>query len=120
MLSKTERAAADGSLHLQYERVERASTPSIMTMHFDPGAVHDRQLRLFVSQSVVKELGAQRVVPQPQTSTLGNGGITYGFPATGGPLVVEIALEPSFPGMHEFAVRVENGAPVTGKVMVVP
>ncbi len=119
-LAKAKREAADGSLHLQYERVERANTPSIMTLRFDPSVVRDGELKLFVSQSIVKELGAQRVVPQPRTSTLGGGGITYSFSATGGPMVVEIALEPSFPGVHEFSMRVESDAEVKGKVVVVP
>lgn len=120
LLAKAERRAADGTMWVKYERVERANTPSIMTIHFDPSAVHNGTVRLFVSESVVKQLGAQRVIPQPQSSTLSADGVTYSFLTSGGASTVEIALEPSFAGVQDFRVQVEGAAAVRGRVAVVP
>lgn len=119
-LAKAERTAPDHTFNLKYERVERANTSSMMT--FTPGAaaVHDGAFRLFVSDSIVKELGAQRVIPQPQSSIIGNGGTTYSFQATSLPMIVQIELKPSFVGMHHFTVSVPGGQPVEAKAFVLP
>ncbi len=119
-LSKAEAHTADGSLHVKYEKVERASTPSIMTLTPGAAALHDGSFKLFVSDSIVKELGAQRVVPQPANSLLGEGGVTYTFPASSLPITVPIALQPSFVGSHPFRVQVPGQQSVTGKVLVLP
>ena len=119
-LSKAEAHTEDGSLHVKYERVERANTPSIMTLTPGEPALHDGLFKLFVSDSIVKELGAQRVVPQPSNSTLGAGGITYTFPVTSLPIVVQIALQPSFVGSHAFRIGVPGQETVQGKVLVLP
>ncbi len=119
-LANAERKTPDGSMDLKYERIERASTPSIMTFRFGPEAVRGGQIHLFVSQDVVKTLGAQRVSPQPAQSVIGNGGITYTFPASDSNALVEIMLEPSFPGVHWFEVGVPGLSTVRERVVVVP
>ncbi len=58
-LSKAEQHASDGTLDLKYERVERANTSSIITVLPGTPAIHDGKFRLFVSDVVVKELGAR-------------------------------------------------------------
>jgi hypothetical protein len=120
LLSKAKQVSADGSLTLEYERMERADTPSIMTLHFADGAIHDGRVQVFVSRAVVGSLGAQRVSPQPLISAIGKGGITYTFAATQGPAVVQIALKPSFPGPHKFSMRMVGGEPIEGSVFVFP
>ena len=62
-LAQAELTAADGSMCVHYERVERTGTPSEMTIEFGPSAVHDQKVRMFASQTTVKELGAQRIIP---------------------------------------------------------
>lgn len=119
-LSKAERHSTDGALTLHYEWVERASTPSIMTLDFGNPAIHDGRVQFYVSSSVVRPLGAQRISPQPQSSTIGDGGITYTFPATAAPMTVQIELMPSFPGIHPFEIRVPGSQPIRGKIVVVP
>jgi hypothetical protein len=91
-----------------------------MTFHFTPAAIHDGQIELYVSEDVIKALGAQRISPQPKTSVLGDNGITYTFPATQAPATVEIEIEPSFPGVHRFRVQVAGGGPIEARVLVVP
>ena len=119
-LAKAE-AHQDGSaMDMWYERVERTSTPSILRIKFRPEAAENGAVQLFVSESVVKGLGAERVVPQPEKSVVGNGGITYTFPVTGGPMEMEIQLEPTAPGVRSFTVGVPGKQAVTERVVVMP
>jgi len=119
-LAKAERSTPDNGLILKYERIERASTPSIMTLDFGPAAIQGGRIQVFVSNSIVMPLGAQRIAPQPQQSSVGNGGITYTFAATQSPAAVQIALEPSFPGLHSFRVQVVGRQPIDANIFVVP
>ena len=119
-LSKARQSDSAQTLTLDYERVARASTPSIMTLRFGPNAIHNGHIQLYVSDSVVKPLGAQRISPQPAVSALGNDGITYTFDATQLPASAQIALEPSFPGRHTFRLQVIGGTPVEASIIVVP
>ena len=119
-LSKAELRAPDQSLFVKYERTERASTPSIMTVELGPAAVHDGKIQLFVSESLIKELGNQRISPQPASSVLSRSGITYTFPVASAPAIVEFAMQPSFPGLHSFTLQVPGSPAVHARVLVVP
>ncbi len=119
-LANAKAKTADGTLEVKYERVLRENTSSIMTVLPGPGAVHNGQVQLFVSDSVVKQFGAQRIIPQPEISTVGNGGVTYSFPATTLPITVQFELKPSFIGVHEFSVAVPGSEPVQAKAAVLP
>lgn len=119
-LARARRSTPDQALTLDYERIVRASTPSIMTFQFGDAAIHGGRVILFISDSIVKPLGAQRVAPQPALSSVGNGGITYVFPASRGPAMVQIQLEPSFPGAHKFRVEVQGSPAIDGSMFVMP
>jgi len=119
-LAKEERKAQDGSLDVKYERIERTSTPSIMTINFDKSAIRNGQVMLYVSESLVKELAAQRVIPAPSTTIVGDDGLTYVFPASEAPASVEFALEPTGPGLRHFLIQVPGSQPVQGAVVVMP
>lgn len=119
-VAKAERRAADGSIDVKYERIERTDSPSIMTIDFGPSAIHDGEIKLYISSSLVKALGTQRVIPAPKDSVIGDGGITYSFPASKVPATVDLALQPSGPGIFNFAVEVEGAEPVRAKIVVVP
>lgn len=114
------KSTPDGALTLNYERVMRASTPSVLTMQFGDTAIHNGRIILFISDSVVKRLGAQRVSPQPAVSSVGEGGITYVFPASQSPATLQIQLEPSFPGPQKFRIQAEGSAAINGQVFVMP
>ena len=121
VLAKAKAAPANQSFVLEYERIGRAGTPSIMTIHFTPEAVHDGKLQFFLSESVIKKLGAQRISPQPASSTLTSNGINYTFLSDGtGPAIVEISLSPTFPGPQNFNLHRADGSAVTGKIFVMP
>ena len=122
-LADAKQTDAGHTVTLNYERVERASTPSILTFHFTPAAVAGGSIKLYVSEAVIQGLGAQRISPQPESSVLGNGGITYTFPTTAAPATAEIQLQPSFPGVHHFRVAVvgnPNTSPIEATVLVLP
>ena len=119
-LAKAQAGDESSGLHVNYERVERAMTPSIMDIHFNPSAVQNGAVELFVSDTLVKELGTQRVAPQPRESVIGDGGITYTFPVKGMPAEVQLMLQPSFPGIHTFTLQVPGKTAVGGRVVVVP
>ncbi|HEV2136094.1 MAG TPA: hypothetical protein VGR47_17785 [Terracidiphilus sp.] len=119
-LAKAEKHTSDDALTLHYERIERTSTPSIMTLDFGPAAIHEGRVQVFVSNSIVKELGARRISPQPQASTIGDNGITYTFPATGGKMMISISLMPELPAENNFEVRVAGSTAIRGHVYVMP
>ena len=73
-----------------------------------------------MSDSLFKELGNQRVAPQPERSSIGQGGITYIFPASSIPARVEFAMEPSFPGLHGFQMQVQGMQRTGARVLVMP
>lgn len=119
-LANAKRNAGDGSVELKYERVQRANSSSVMSILPQASAVHNGNVQLFVSDSIVKDFGAQRVIPQPAQSVVGSGGVTYTFPATGQPMLVQIELKPSFIGLHRFTIGVPGAAPIQASAFVLP
>jgi hypothetical protein len=119
-LAKAKATTPDRAVVLSYERMERAFTPSILDLQINQNAIHNGQVKVFVSGSVVKDLGAERLSPQPLTSTLGNGGYTYVFPATAGPATIQIALSPSSAGVRHFRVQAAGSEPIDARVFVFP
>ena len=119
-LSKATKASADGTIDVHYERIARSGTPNIMWIAFGPQAIADGKVRLFVSNSIVEGLGNQRVVPSPESTVIGQGGLTYTFPASIQPATIEFALQPSGPGIYPFKIQVVGAAPVQEKIVVVP
>jgi hypothetical protein len=119
-LAKAERRTTDGTIEVKYERIERTESPSIMTIQFGQSAIHNGKIRLYVSNSLLKPLGTQRVIPAPQDTIIGDDGLTYTFPASRPPASVDLALQPTTPGVFDFTVGVVGAEQVHGKVGVVP
>jgi len=120
-LAHAQKKSPDGALTLKYDRIQRTGTPSDFTFQFGPEAVRNRQIRLFMSESVISKLGAQRISPQPAQSVLGDGGITYSFPVQGQAASVVVSVQPSGPGSFPFRVGLpDSGSSIQSKVIVVP
>lgn len=120
-LAKAHVKTADGAMDMSYERFERFQTPSIISIHLGPNAVHDGKIQLWVSQSLIKSLGNQRIIPQPATSTLSDLGMLYSWPSGSRPDSVDFALEPAHVGMEHFTIRLpENNDQITKWVIVYP
>lgn len=118
--ARAQAGTPETAMSIRYESVERASTPSMITVALAPEAVIQGKAHLFVSDSVLKELGAQRVVPQPESSVIGNGGVTYTFPVSALPATIQFELEPSFPGIRHWKMQVPGNAMIQARVIVVP
>lgn len=110
----------NGALDVQYERIERAGTPSMLTIHAGPAAVRDGTVELLASESVVKGLGAERVIPQPKVSAVGPRGITYIFPVSETPATMSFELRPNSIGWNEVTLTAAGGATVHFPVLVLP
>jgi hypothetical protein len=118
--ANAERKAADSSITVKYERIERVGTPSKMTIQFGPETIHDGKVQLLVSQSLVEELGNQRVIPQPAVSQIGGSKILYTFPASVLPTQVQLGLEPAKVGRTDLSVQVPGCAEVKLDIFVMP
>jgi hypothetical protein len=119
-IAKAELHAPDGTLNIKYERIERTDSPSKLEIEFGPSAIQDGKINLYVSESLVRGLGTARVIPNPLATAIGNGGLTYTFPASKLPANVDLALEPSGPGVYDFTIGVVGATPVHAQVFVVP
>jgi len=111
---------SNSAMLVKYERVERTGTPSILKVEFQPDVLGKGSVKLHVSQSLVDELGTQRVIPSPSDTAVGRGGLTYTFSAEEAPGAVQFALQPSKPGIFEFSLEVPGSSPLSAQVVVMP
>jgi hypothetical protein len=111
---------SNDSMIVKYERVERSGTPSILEVQFKPETFQNGHVKLHVSQSIVDELGAQRVIPSPLETAVGNDGLTYTFSAAAIPGTVLFALQPAKAGVFHLSLDVPGSAPVAARVVVMP
>ncbi len=119
-VANAEKKASDGSIDVKYERVQRFGTPSVLTVQFPASSIKDGTVQLWADDSLVKPLGTQRVVPQPQSSVIGDGGILYTFRATKVPASVEFQTQPAVIGSSQLKLRVPGKAEFTANIFVVP
>jgi hypothetical protein len=119
-MAKATASAQDGSMQVEYERFARFSTPSVLTVRMAQSAVHNHQVQLWVSEALVMPLGNQRVVPQPDKSEIGNGGVLYTFPAAETASSVEFQMQPSEIGKTELKLRIPGHPELRMNVYVMP
>jgi hypothetical protein len=118
--AKAHRITHDGSLEVSYERLERYGTPSVLRIQFSPVAIRNGKVQLWVSESLVKALGNQRVSPEPDTSAIGHGGILYTFAATTLPATVQFSLQPATVGSTRVAFQVPGFERFSADIFVFP
>jgi len=119
-LANAHMRTSDGTMDIKYERIERFSTPSMLRIQLGQNAIHAGKIQLWVGESLVKPLGNQRVIPQPLTSSVGDGGVLYTFAATALPASVAFALEPSAPGIYDANIRVPGSRQSNLRIFVMP
>jgi len=119
-LARATVAARDGSMRVQYDRIARYSTPSVLRVEFGGAAVHDRRVQLWVSDDLLKSLGNQRVTPEPTASVLDSGGVLYTFPVLTSPTAVQFALQPLRAGIQHVTLRVPGSSSLGLSVAVWP
>ena len=108
------------AMTINFERIARTGTPSLMEIVLTPAAIQNGNVRLYVSETVIKELAAQRVIPSPAQSVIGDGGITYTFPITQIPASIKFGLQPDGPGVYRMAVGIAGQPPLESKIYVLP
>jgi len=111
---------SNDAISVRYERVARTGTPSILEVQFKPNILGRGKVKLHVSQSVVDELGAQRVIPSPSDTAVGRGGLTYTFTAEEAPGSVQFALQAPKPGIFHFSIEVPGSSVLSARVVVMP
>ncbi len=119
-LAHTVAVANDGSFDVKYEWVERYASPSVVTVNFQAVAIQNGEVQLWVSDSLLKPLGNQRVIPQPLRSTVENGGVLYAFPATSVPAAVEFQTQPASMGSTQVTMRIPGLGTTKLHVFVMP
>ena len=105
---------------VDYDRIQRTTTPSMIRIHLAPADIQDGKVKLFVSQSMIASLGTERVIPQPESSVVGQDGITYTFAATSIPATAAFAVQPDGPGLVHFTIQVPGAEPWHGRVVIMP
>jgi hypothetical protein len=119
-LAKGHLQTSDGSVRVEYDRIERYSTPSVLTVKFGDAAIRDGKAQLWVSDSVLKQLGNQRIVPQPESSELSANGILYTFKSAPQPDSVKFTLQPTEPGVFHMELRRPGAEELRTAVVVMP
>ncbi|MGI4755582.1 MAG: hypothetical protein ACRYGF_01895 [Janthinobacterium lividum] len=119
-LAKAKKQEAGSGMLVKYDRIERTFTPSRVTLQFGPDAASNGKIILFVRNNLLKDLGASRVIPQPELSTVGSDGVTYTFSAAKGESEVAFELEPASPGVRWIYMQVQGHTPVNARVVVMP
>jgi len=119
-VAKAHLATEGGAMNVTYERIERTGTPSVLTVKFGETAIRDNQVHLWVSEDLVTKLGNKQIAPQPATSTVGNGGLHYTFPATAQPAEAVFSLQPSAPGLYSLTLRLDGSPELHFKILVMP
>jgi hypothetical protein len=113
-------ASTASGMSIKYERFQRFGTPSVLFVNLDPSTFHNATAQLWVSDDLVKPLGTQRIVPQPQRSEIAHGGILYTFAASEGPASVEFQTQPAAIGSSHLTLRIPGREPVTLHILVYP
>jgi hypothetical protein len=123
--SKTRAASADGAIQVEYERVARFGAPTVAAVTFGPAAIHDGKVQLWANQSILREMGTQRVIPQPQQASLTENGTLFTFAvndqvAGATPARVQFMLQPTAVGRQTLRLGSPGSPTVTAKVLVLP
>jgi len=120
LLAKAHAFTADRSMTIDYDRITRYSTPSLVTIHFGRAAVRNGAVHMWASDSLLHALGVERLQPEPSSATLDGNGLLYTFPSTAHPNSIQFALQPRALGVQELTVRVPNTAELTIRTFVMP
>lgn len=120
-LSKARAQTEHGAMQVNYQRIERYGTPSILTVQFGPGAVQDGKVALWVSDTMLQRLGARRVSPEPERSLIDTRGVLYTWRASKNPKFASFALKPMDVGTTKFTIVLPaTGGEIRRSIFVMP
>ena len=118
--AKAHARTADGSMNVDYERIERFGSPSKLIVHFESSAVRDGKIQLWASNSLLHELGNQSVSPRPDESALVWPGILYTYTSSADPNSVQFSLEPAKFGVAWLTLRVPGHDELRLPIIIFP
>jgi len=118
--AKAEAKTPDGSMRIEYERIERFGAPSLLTIHFGQNAVRNGGIQLWASDSLLHELGSQRLIPQADRSALDGHGILYTWVAAPQPDSVQFSMQPAKVGSAWLTLRVPGADQMRLKIAIFP
>jgi hypothetical protein len=79
-LAKCKAQTGDGSLWVEYDKVVHFRTPAEITVRLQNNAIENGVVRLRINDALYKQLGLERILPQPMNQTATNDGVVLFFP----------------------------------------
>jgi hypothetical protein len=121
-LANASASSTDAQLTVRFERILRFKTPSRMEVTISPALNHDGRISLWVSRDLLKQLGMQQVIPQPDRSVPQEDGVTYEWASGTGNHLVGVAfdLQPEAPGMFLGSIQTDSLHRLTLRSIVLP
>lgn len=119
----TERkAASDGSIGVEYDRISRFHAPTQLIIEVAPEFVEEGQIRLWLGEAYAGELSIESIVPEPDSAEVGPDGVVYVFLAddSGGPLQITIRYQHDNYWRAKGAIGLTNGERITFTQIVLP
>jgi hypothetical protein len=106
----------------QYERFLRFMKPTTLRIGLEPGAVTEREARVWMDRQYAESVQFQRVTPQPESVEAGPEGLTYVFNVedSNQPTAFTFDLQPQKMGLLEGRVGLEDEEPVSFTQVVYP
>jgi hypothetical protein len=106
----------------EYERFLRYMKPTTLRISLEPGAVTQREARVWLDRQYVEGVQIQHVTPQPESVEAGPEGLTYVFDVTDPdqPTAFTFDLQPQKMGLLRGRVGLEGEEPVSFTQFVYP
>lgn len=112
-------AAADGRLRFDYERVQRAGTPTTIEIAFAAGGALSRPLQLLMGGEL-QDGSDLKINPPPLQTELHGGRLLATFAADAAPGRIVVTLKPRRSGWHRLELGTADAAPAVQAVLVLP
>lgn len=122
LFSRAERATADGSVELAYQRFARTGGTTTLEVSVDRDAARGDEVEVAVSKEYLRRFRVRTVTPEPE-STRARGTMVvfvFGRSDAASSLEVELDLEPQSVGRARGDVSVEDRPPLRLSQFVYP
>jgi hypothetical protein len=106
----------------EYERFLRFMKPTTLRIGLEPGAVTEREARVWLDREYIEGVQIQHITPQPERVEAGSKGMTYVFNVEdpNQSTVFSFDLQPQKMGLLQGRVGLEDEEPVSFKQFVYP
>jgi hypothetical protein len=106
----------------EYERFLRFMKPTTLRIGLEPGAVTEREARVWFDRQYIEGVQIQHITPQPESVEAGSKGLTYVFNVEdpNQSTAFSFDLQPQKMGLLQGRVGLEGEEPVSFKQFVYP